>query len=68
MDNYLMTYNYIDTPEYMKALQAGLYPTVLGGEVPPTLPEALTVYIAWIVFSLALLIASYFILKRRYRT
>lgn len=56
MDDYLSTYIYVDNPEYMKALQAGLY------------PKALTVYIAWIVFSLALLTAAYFILKKRYRT
>lgn len=67
VDNYVSTFKYIDNPEYLFAVQNGLYPH-MGRKMAATLPDALTVYIAWIVFSLALLIASYFILKRRYRT
>ena len=62
---YVATWNYIDDPEKMAWIQSGL---ANPADPPPLFPEALITYIGWIVFSLALLTASYFILKRRYRT
>ena len=62
---YVATWNHIDDPEKMAWIQSGL---ANPADPPPLFPEALTVYIVWISFSLALLVAAYFILKRRYRT
>lgn len=66
MDGYIAAFNYIDTPQYMADYLAGVLPdqTIF---VPP-FSHALTAYIGWIVFSVALLTAAYFILKKRYRT
>lgn len=62
---YVATWNHIDDPEMMAWIQSGLANPV---DPPPLFPEALITYIGWIVFSLALLVAAYFILKKRYRT
>ena len=64
--NYSATFQHIDYPQYMADLQAGL---ILDsqGRARATFTEALIPYISWIVFSLALLTAAYFILKKRYR-
>ena len=63
--NYIRTFAYIDSPQYLSDM--------LNGRVSmnfplKSLPELLIIYFGWIAFALALLTASYFILKRRYRT
>lgn len=64
---YRFSFDYIENPQFMADMQAGLIKDSIG-RYSVTLPEALTAYIGWIVFSLALLTAAYFILKKRYRT
>ena len=65
--HYYTSFYFIEDPQKMKDMQAGLVMDSTG-RYSATLPEALTAYIGWIVFSLVLLTAAYFILKRRYRT
>ncbi len=64
---YTSVFNHIDNPELM-ADKLNRLVELSRGKMAPTLQDTLTVYIGWIVFSLALLTAAYFILKRRYRT
>lgn len=64
---YYTSFYFIEDPQMMEDMQAGLIVDGLG-MTSTTLPEALTAYVGWIVFSVALLTAAYFILKRRYRT
>ncbi len=65
--SFTSTFIYVDTPQFMAELQAGLI-TNAHGEGAAPLSYAAAAYIGWIVFSLALLTAAYFILKKRYRT
>jgi len=63
--NYIRTFAYIDSPQYLSDMLNG---RVLLNYPLKSLPELLIIYFGWIAFALALLTASYFILKRRYRT
>jgi len=63
--HYIMAFEYVDDLQYLSDMLNG---RVLLNYPLKSLPEVLTIYFGWIAFALALLTASYFILKRRYRT